>query len=76
MAGSKCLGSGELRRPAGVDWLCLIVSLEVSRGFLCTYVPPRDPLTSVRGAKAERFHPPPPFPLAAGGDSNSLPAYL
>ena len=43
LAGSKCLGSGELRRPTEVDLLLLVVTL---RGIQCvsgTYVPPRDP---------------------------------
>ena len=43
LAGSKCLGSGEIRRPAEVDLLRLVVTLEVSSVFRVPTCPPRDP---------------------------------
>ena len=40
LVGSKCLGCGELRRPAGDDRPCLLVRSEVSRVFWVPTCPP------------------------------------
>ena len=71
LAGSKCLGSGELRRPAGAEWLSLIVSPEVSGVFWVPTCPPE--IRSHQYVVLQQSGPPPHPPLAAGGDSSSLP---
>ena len=63
LAGSKCLGSGELRRPAEVDLLRLVVTLEVSSVFrVPTCPPPRSPPQQYVVLRLSRF----PLPLPPG----------
>ena len=62
LAGSKCLGSGELQRPAGVEWLCLIVSLRLPVCFWVHMCPPE--IRSLQCVlRQPSGPPPPPFPL-------------
>ena len=65
LAGSKCLGPGVLRRPAGVDWLWLLVVLRYPEcfGYVCTPLPPFSAQFSACCDSRAVPPPPPLFPL-------------